>query len=82
MLCNLFWTTYQVLFIVYANLDPAQHLTVGMYAILYIQLASDVLSTSIGIYLIIIKLFYLHKIKINKELQRKYSILEKIKDLW
>ena len=80
MLCNLFWTTYQVLFIVYANLDPAQHLTVGMYAILYIQLASDVLSTSIGIYLIIIKLFYLHKIKINKELQRKYSILEKIKE--
>ena len=49
MLCNLFWTTYQALFIIYANLDQDQHLTIGMYIILYIQLASDIFSTSVGI---------------------------------
>ncbi len=79
MLCNLFWTTYQALFIIYANLDQDQHLTIGMYIILYIQLASDIFSTSVGIYLIIIKSYYLHKIKTNKELQRRYSNVKKIK---
>ena len=79
MMCNLFWTIYQVLFIIYASIDPSQQLSTGMYVILYIQLGSDIISTSIGIYLIILKSYYVHKIKTNKELQAKHSNIEQIR---
>ena len=84
--CNLIWTIYQILFIIWRfkfyEIDDTKP-PVGLELILlYIQLSSDIITSLLGIYLVIIKYYYLHILKKtskNQLLQNK--ILQKKKDL-
>ncbi len=84
--CNLIWTIYQVLFIVWRSkfyeIDHAEPPKGLELILLYIQLSSDIITSLLGIYLVIVKYYYLHILKkTGKNQLIENEILQKKKDL-